>query len=170
MVRGWLISGALSLAAIARPYIMECSKVERSLEDPKVAARWAARMVGYPEIGGALVRICMRESRCTPVGEHEIDAHLAKSGYRGQVALGHLDPRCQPWEEGVWGTVGPWGLSAASHWAYLPDCYSPRDLQKVEVSAIVAARKYVERCLPPARGDERPGWCGPQRWIKEDRG
>jgi hypothetical protein len=90
---------------------------------------------------------------------HAVDSHLSAGGWRGQVKLGHLDRECQPYERGAWATRGPWGLSAASHWAYLPRCYQPAVLDVPLVSAWVAARVYAARCQGRRRAD-RPGWCG----------
>lgn len=121
--------------------------------EPVPAAHVAAWLVGVP--AGELVRVCQRESRCRRVGAHETDLHL--DGYGGQVRLGHLDPRCQahggrPYR---WTTRGPWGLSAPSHWQYLPACYQPEWLDVPLVSAMVAARKYQHECAPKPR----TRWC-----------
>ncbi len=128
--------------------------------DPTYAATWAADRVGRPDIADDLIAICQRESLCTAIGAHPGDAHLG--GWSGQEALGHLDESCQPDAPGEWATRGPWGLSAASHWAYLPKCYSPQYLDIVPVSALVAAEKYVCQCGP---GDYHPDWC-PTRKVK----
>lgn len=122
---------------------------------PKRAALLAALLVGRPDIAPALIKICERESRCTSIGVHEIDAHLSPRGYWGQVKLGHLDRSCQPYVRGGWATRGPWGLSAASHWRYLPRCYSPEVLDLTLVSAVVAARRYLRHC----DGRRARGWC-----------
>ena len=132
--------------------------------DVVAAARYAADHVPdltdaeREEVRAALVAICHRESRCLPVGPHEGDLHLAEGGgWYGQVRLGHLDPSCQRVQDGPWSTRGAWGLSASSHWEYLPRCYKPGWLDLPRVSAWVAAQKYVRRCLHKPR---RPGWCG----------
>ena len=121
--------------------------------DPRRAARVAVELEGCPELLEPLLKVCHRESRCDPaVRVHAIDDHLSSRGYRGQVELGHLRPWCQPYREGAWATRGAWGLSAASHWEYLPPCYPPWILDIALVSAVVAARKHLRRC---------PGisWC-----------
>ena len=122
---------------------------------PPFAARVAAMINGRPDIVPALVGICWRESRCRPIGVHDIDAHLSARGWWGQRRLGHIDPSCQPYGRGGWGTRGAWGLSAASHWSYLPRCYRPEIFDVPLVSALVAARKYVRACEPRARSK----WC-----------
>jgi hypothetical protein len=130
------------------------SSLHEMVTEPRAAARLAAQVEGDPHLAEPLLQICHRESRCKPtVGVHAIDHHLSSRGYRGQVALGHLRPWCQPYQEGAWATRGAWGLSAASHWEYLPPCYPPWVLDIALVSALVAARKYSRRC---------PGisWCG----------
>ena len=123
---------------------------------PKPAAWIAALAVGRPDITPALVAVCRRESRCKPLGEHAIDAHMSRTSWGGQVQLGHLDPVCQPYGGGGWATRGAWGLSAASHWRYLPDCYTPEALDIPLVSAFVAARKYLRHC---DRVPATSPWC-----------
>ena len=128
---------------------------------PPAAAHAAAALEGLPpQVGSKLEAICHRESRCTTIRVHEIDAHLGRRGWRSQTRLGHLDPECQPYTDRAgtplgWATRGPMGLSAASHWEYLPACYQPQILDVPLVSALVAARKWEARC----KGPGRPGWC-----------
>jgi len=122
---------------------------------PPYAARLASVLTGRPDLAPVLVRICRRESRCRPIGVHDIDAHLSARGWWGQRRLGHIDPSCQPYGRGGWGTRGAWGLSAASHWHYLPRCYRPEILDYPLVSALVAARKYAAECEPRPRSR----WC-----------
>lgn len=111
---------------------------------PKPAAYLAAVLHGRPGIAKALIRVCRRESRCQTLGIHAIDSHL--DGWGGQVRLGHLRAWCQPWAPMTWTTRGAWGLSAASHWRYLPACYPAAALDIPIVSAMVAAAKHLERC------------------------
>ena len=94
---------------------------------------------------------------------HEIDRHLSSIGWRGQVSLGHLDPECQPYRDGQWATRGAWGLSAASHWNYLPPCYPPEVLDIPIVSAWIAAQKYIALC-----DDTRAGWCRVPKHVKRN--
>ena len=103
-----------------------------------------------------LIAVCRRESRCRRIGVHELDAEL--DGYGGQVRLGHLDPTCQRHggRPNRWTTRGPWGLSAASHWHYLPRCYQPEWLDAPVISAIVAGNKMVAECY---QGAKRNSWC-----------
>lgn len=122
---------------------------------PETAAVLAAVLVGEPGIADDLIAICRRESRCLALGVHEVDANLSAREYWGQVRLGHLDRGCQPYGGGGWATRGAWGLSAGAHWAYLPACYRPELLDVPLVSAVVAARRYVRRCLPV----RSRGWC-----------
>ena len=125
--------------------------------NPKVAAFLAAFLFGRVDIAPKLIKICRRESRCNPMGVHARDAHLSRREWVGQVRLDHLDRTCQPYKPG-WATRGPWGLSAASHWQYLPKCYKPEWMDYTMVSALVAARKYLRRCDGKRRKD-RVGWC-----------
>jgi len=128
---------------------------------PEPAAHVAAWWVGRPDIAPALIRICGRESRCTRIGVHARDTDVDPSdGWRGQVRLGHIDPRCQPYRPDTWSTRGAWGLWAAAHWRYLPPCYQPEILDVPLVSALVAAKKYLRTCEGPARRR----WCGRRGW------
>jgi hypothetical protein len=124
------------------------------LWNPKVAAVVAAFLLGRIDIAPELIKICKRESRCNSISIHERDAWLSRASWRGQVKLGHLDAQCQPYRPG-WATRGPWGLSAASHWQYLPACYQPEWLDLTLVSALVAARKWLRRC----DGQRTRRWC-----------
>jgi len=126
---------------------------------PVPAAHVAAWLVGSPEIAPALVSICHRESRCQPLGVHDIDAHISPRAYWGQVRLGHLRRVCQRHgrTRGRWSTRGAFGLQAASHWQYLPPCYQPEMLDVPLVAALVAAHKYRARCTAPKA--RRRGWC-----------
>ncbi len=123
---------------------------------PVEAAYIAAVEIGRPEIAPALVAVCMRESNCTKMGAHDIDAHLSLGGYFGQVKLGNLNRECQPYVRGGWATRGAFGLSAASHWEYLPECYQPWVLDDNLISARVAALKYVRRCVGKK---PKNSWC-----------
>lgn len=124
---------------------------------PQPAARLAGAVTGADS--EALVRICHRESNCQPITVHERDAWVSRASWRGQVALGHLDPECQPYVPRWWATVGSMGLNAADHWRYLPACYPPYVFAIPLVSAFVAAQKWNARCRP---GDW-PRWCGTKR-------
>ena len=134
--------------------ITSAVEVASIIADPIASSVFAAALVGHPEIADDLQSICYRESRCTAIRVHEIDRHLSDRGWHGQVALGHLNPKCQPYEKGQWATRGAFGLSAASHWNYLPPCYPPEVLDVPIVSAVIAARKYVDRCQA-----NHKGWC-----------
>ena len=86
------------------------------------------------------------------------DRHLC--GYDGQVKYGHLDKTCQPKRypgdrRCSWATRGYLGLSAASHWEYLPKCYQPEILDTPVISAIVGFRKWKRRC----EGRKAISWC-----------
>ena len=126
---------------------------------PVPAAHVAAWLNGRPDLVDRLVRICKRESRCKVIGLHSKDATLDPSdGWSGQVRLEHLEPWCQPYRPDTWSTRGAWGLSAASHWHYLPRCYQPEVLDVPLVSAWVATRKLMTGCPRKGWG----GWCGPK--------
>ena len=123
----------------------------------RLAAWIVCLLLGRPDVAPELLKICTRESRCQPIGVHEGDSHLSWRGYHGQVRLGHLDPSCQPYVPRGWATRGAWGLSAASHWQFLPACYQPQALDLPLVSAWVAAQRWLAWCDRPGR---RRGWCG----------
>lgn len=122
--------------------------------DPRVAALVAAVSFGRPDLYDDLIEICERESNCTPITVHEVDAHRSSVGWRGQVRLGHLDPSCQPYRPG-WATRGAFGLSAASAWEYMWECYSPEDLDLPLTSATVAVKRLISRC----EAGRRDRWC-----------
>lgn len=129
--------------------------VNAAVWNPKVAAVVASLLVGDPGVAEPLMRVCQRESRCQAIGVHAVDAGLP--AYWGQVKLGHLDPSCQQYQPGQWATRGAFGLSASSHWEYLPRCFQPWWLDVPLISAWVAAQKYVRRCTGPSR--KRRSWC-----------
>jgi hypothetical protein len=111
-----------------------------------------------------LVAVCWRESRCQRIGVHHIDAH--RDGWGGQVRLGHLRAVCQPrGSRARWTTRGPWGLSAAAHWPYMPACYQPEVLDVPLASAVIAGRKMVRECY---RRGPRGSWC-PRRTRRAGR-
>ena len=126
-----------------------------SLLPPRPAAHVAAWAVGEPSIASALLAICHRESRCKPIRVHHGDDDGSRGAWLYQTRVGHLDPQCQPYGRGGWATRGAWGLSAASHWQFLPDCYQPQILDVPIVSAYVAARKYLSVCVPLRSSS----WC-----------
>ena len=134
---------------------------------PPKPAIWVASLLhGRPDIAPALVRVCARESNCSRIGVHAIDAIPSRSSYHGQIKLGdrareqgkdtHLDRRCQPkgnWKR--WGTRGILGFNAADAWPYLWRCYAPEVLDIPLVSAHVGVKFYLEHC-----DDTRErGWC-----------
>ena len=146
---------------------------------PPAAGRFALLALGVQpsvrdgrrDLGEQLERIAHRESigqqgretdvdawrRSARVGIHVRDAASSWRVWRKMVGRGEFDPACQPYIEGGWSTRGPWGLMAALHARWLPECYQASWLDVPLVSALVAARKYLEQC----EGSERPrvGWC-----------
>jgi hypothetical protein len=147
---------------------------------PPAAGRYALLAVGVEptvrdgrrDLGEQLERIAYRESigkrgaretvaeawaRSAAVGVHVRDAASSRRVWRKMVRRGALDPACQPYEDGAWSTRGPWGLMAGLHARWLPRCFQPHWLDVPLVSALVAARKYLEQCEPQPR--PRRGWC-----------
>ena len=135
------------------------------ISNPKIFAYIAAIIIGRPDIADDLISICHRESRCHVIGEHKIDKHLSGREWHGQIKLKHLDKRCQKKKAGGWATHGPWGLSDASHWEYVPKCYQPYVFDIVFVSAIVAAKKYIRICWSV---NKKGGWCKTSRKIRRN--
>jgi hypothetical protein len=134
------------------------------LTNPKSAAIVTTIIVGRSDIYDNLIKICQRESRCTSVGVHEIDAHLSPKSYWGQVRLGHLDRSCQKHGyHGRWSTRGPWGLNAASHWQYFYSCWQPELLDYPIISAWVATRKYLKVCDVRNKNKKLTSWCPKKR-------
>lgn len=132
---------------------------------PKIAALVVALFFGRIDATDDLIRICMRESRCRPVGIHKLDSPLSHRGWLGQVKLGHLDPKCQPefgCEEKTricrerWASRGAWGLSASSHWKHAYPCFIPELFDVPLFSAVVAMKKWLTRCDKQRTSP----WCG----------
>lgn len=135
------------------------------LLSPTIATHVVGAALDRQDLVDDVLAICHRESRCEPVGVHERDAHLGV-GWYGQVRIGHLDPDCQPYRARQWATRGAWGLSAASHWPYLPRCYAPEALDNPWTSAVVAFQKYERECLTKRR--KRRGWCAVPAAVRQD--
>lgn len=142
------------------------------LDTPTVAARVAMTEQGLSldlrdgprTVLEGLERICQRESLCKShpaisarVGIHVRDAASSRWVWLKMVKRGALDPECQPYEDGMWATRGPWGLMAALHARWMPDCYQPEEFDVPLVSAGVAVRKYLDQCEGTPR--PREGWC-----------
>ena len=119
----------------------------------------ASKLVDRPDIAENLHKICRRESRCKEISVHEIDSHLSRKSWGGQVQLKHIDKECQPDGKGKrWATRGAFGLNASAHWKYLPKCYKPEVFDYPLVSAFIAAQKFLKRC-DKKRRSERASWC-----------
>ena len=143
-----------------------------SLADPRIAVRVAMHEQGLSlslrdgrrTVLEGLLRICQRESLCighpgvsSRVGIHVRDSAVSRRVWRKMVKLGALDPECQPYVDGAWSTRGPWGLMAALHARWMPECYQPEAFDSPMVSADVAVSKYIAQCEPEPR--PRSGWC-----------
>lgn len=132
---------------------------------PRLAAHVVAVLHLRPDLADDLTAICLRESRCQPISVHDGDTNNDPSdGWGGQVSLGHLDPGCQPYAPDTWPTRGAWGLSAASHWKYMPRCYQPHWFDLPLVSATVSLYK-VARC---ERRRKNRGWCRRPRSVRQN--
>lgn len=136
------------------------------ITSPKFVALFAALWIGRPDIADDLQSICKRESKCSFIREHEIDAWISPHEWHGQKDLGHLNPECQKKNvDGGWATRGSWGLSAGAHWKYLPKCYQPSVLDIPHISAIIAAKKYVKNCWAQKN---YTGWCKVSKNVRKN--
>jgi hypothetical protein len=113
---------------------------------PEPASHVAAWIVGAPQLGPELVRICRRESACAAIGIHERDAHYGRTAYRRAIRVGLLQPQhCMvhryrgPAQR--WSTRGPWGTIAAYTLGYMGPCLPPEVLDIPLLGAIAAAKR-----------------------------
>lgn len=116
--------------------------VARAVFDPRVASHVAALVVGEPALGPALERVCDRESDCTAVGVHAIDARWSSWAWQTAIGSGRIDPTCQPYHGG-WSTRGAWGAMAAFTVAHAWPCAPAWVLDIPLVGAIAAARRML---------------------------
>lgn len=118
---------------------------------PVDASRVGAALAGYPELGPQLEAICRRESGCSYVGLHDLDARHGSAAWRNAVRVGWLDPqRCATHRRGEaarWSTTGAHGQLAAYSVRWLGLCAPPWVLRIPVVSAFAAARRAgSKRC------------------------
>jgi hypothetical protein len=112
--------------------------------DPRAASHAAAALVGEPELGSVLERICDRESDCEAVSVHRLDSRWSSWAWRTAVGSGRLDPTCQPLHAG-WSTRGAWGTMAAFTVVHLGVPCAPAWLVDVPLlGAIAAARRALD--------------------------
>lgn len=115
--------------------------------DPRVASLVGATIAGHPTFAADLLRICERESHCTLVGVHAIDSGRSRAAWSGAVAVGWLDPSCQPHRPRAWSTRGAWGTMAAYTVHHLGTCVPAWALDVPLVAAIAATRRaHHDRC------------------------
>lgn len=121
-----------------------------ALTDPRTVGALVGLAVGGPELADRLVAICERESRCSIVGTHEIDAWRSSAAWSDAVAAGRLDPERCRWhrfDSGPWSTSGPWGAMRAYSLPYL-GCLPAWALDVPPIGAVAAAlRSTSPRCL-----------------------
>jgi len=148
---------------------------------PREAAYLAAEAVGRPELGEELERVCMRESRCKPIGIHDLDGWAGRRFYSRAVAEGWLQPEtCKEHappadrEEAMrWTTRGSFGGAAAYMLHRLPElgeCAPPEVLDHPGPAALAAAR-FALSCdnyfkHPCTCQDRTRLWMGPGRWQR----
>ncbi len=130
-----------------------------SILDPIAASYVGAALAGYPELAPQLVKICRRESHCTAIGVHAVDAGRSRAAWSDAVAVGWLDPSCQPHRRGAWSTRGAWGTMAAFTVVHLGRCVPPWVLDVPLVGAIAAARRAAHPACDRAPACRRwRGW------------
>lgn len=119
--------------------------IAQCILDPRLAARVAALLVGEPELGDVLERVCTREApQCAIVGVHEGDRWMHASAWRMAVRSGDLDPQRCGWhrlDAGAWSTRGAFGTVAAFTVHHLGACVPPWVLDIPLVGALAAARR-----------------------------
>lgn len=130
--------------------------------DPIVAGHVAAAMLGEPGIGDAMARVCARESRCSAIGVHEVDAHRSRAAWTIAAQAGTLDPATCEWhrlDAGPWSTSGPWGAMRAFTLPHVRACLPAWALDVPLVGAIAVARRMASaRC---SRSPACVRWRGP---------
>jgi len=129
----------------------------------------ARRDQGLPRGAAAeLSRICVRESRCRPIGPHRIDARHAERQLRAGIRRGLVDLEgCPglPSRPSAWGTRGPFGLVAAYHAHLLGRCAHPSGLDSLEGGARAAAAK-IAGCGDGCDCVDRAAlWAGRSAWA-----
>lgn len=116
--------------------------------DVEVSADIAAAIYGRPEYSKILKKICYRESRCLPIGEHAIDSryHRRLSSVASKK-YGWLKSCQSNYLNSYWSTSGPYGLMRAYHFKYFGErCIDPRWMDYPLVAAILAMEKLSRSC------------------------
>jgi len=116
--------------------------------DPWQANELAARGDQLLEL--YLDRTCYRESKCTRISIHQIDAWAGRRAYRNAVKRRWLDPALCPTHRDRndgWSTRGPHGLMAAYNLRFVPiPCLPAAAMDVPFVSAWAAANKADYLC------------------------
>lgn len=173
----------LILAAAPPKHVEQTAQDALLAQDvtPRDAAYLAAEVVGRPDLGPELERVCMRESRCRPVGPHAIDSWAGLRSYRAAVRKGWLSPSSCPSHKAPssradaarWSTRGSYGGIAAFMLHRVEDvtgpCAEPDVLDHPGVAALAAARFAVScdeffghAC---SCADRTRLWMGPGVWA-----
>lgn len=106
-------------------------------------ARAGARIAGAPWAAEELVKVSFVESRHTRLGLHGGLNRAGRDFYRRALRVGWLKP-CQQHSPDEWGVRGSFGLVAAYHIRHLEGCAQPAALDVPIVSAVLAARWWIE--------------------------
>ena len=118
------------------------------LMDPWEANELAAR--GDRQLQLSLDRTCWRESKCTRISTHAIDAWAGRRAYSAAVRRGLLDPDNCPFHrdrDAGWSTRGAHGLMAAYNLRFLPvSCLPAWTLDIPFASALAAGNKARWLC------------------------
>lgn len=115
--------------------------VLRVLFDARIASHVGAVLAGEPELGPVLEHICERESHCSMLSVHKDDAGRSREAWEMAVAVGWLDPVCQPHEPRTWATRGAWGTYAAFTVHHLGRCWPAWAIDLPLLGAIAAANR-----------------------------
>lgn len=110
----------------------------------------------------ALYRICRRESRCRPIGPHEVDSHLSRRARIAGLRADWLRPWCPYHVSAQYNvsTRGPFGMMYAYHVRHLPiSCVSPEVYDLPIVNTWIAAKKYRHTCTKGRCSSWCPGKC-----------
>lgn len=130
--------------------------------DPRVAGYAAAAVLGAPELGPVLERVCERESGCKAIGVHACDAHRSVAAWVDATRrMRVLDQDRCAWhrlEAGPWATSGPWGAMRAYTLHHLQWCAPVWALDVPILGALAVVRRMSSTRCRRVHGCAR--WMG----------
>lgn len=110
---------------------------------------WITSLAQQKQYATILKQICLRESRCTVIGQHPIDSRYSPKVWTAMVRRNVLRPSTcvfhrDPYE---WSTSGPYGLMRAYHWSFLgAPCVPPWVIDIPPIATWVALQKLKKHC------------------------